>query len=152
MTHVPNLRTFNEVDPSWNVALKAALAEVHAETGRAEVTLTAAWDPWLAGWAEPQVIKWGKLVVCVGLIKNVSGSSITPTANLQVATVPSGYRPRDVGTGVLGGRLITTQYSGTSAPYRVDFRVDGQVCLDPTTPTPIINGGYLSLFAMWRTD
>jgi hypothetical protein len=152
MTAVPYVDELGDVDPSWNVALKAALAEVHAATGRAAVTLTAAWDPWLAGWAEPQVIKWVKLVVCIGLIKNVSGASITPTANLQIATIPSGYRPRATGsTSPLGGRIITSQYSGTSEAYRMDFAEGGQVYLDPTTPTAIVNNQYMSMFAMWVT-
>jgi hypothetical protein len=148
MTAVPHsYYNLEGVDPAWNDALRTALSEVHALTGRAAITLTASWDPWLLTWAEPQVFRWGKLVVMVGLIKNVSGVSITPPHTL--GTIPVGYRPRSGGS-PFGGTIITTQFSGTSETYRVDINTSGTVDVELNGSPAIVNGQYLSLQAMWQ--
>ena len=153
MTTVPYVRALEGVDPTWNDALRAALAEVNATpSSRAAMTFPAGWVNY-GGWAECQVIRWGNLVVSAGLIKNNTGAAVTPVANYLIATIPVGYRPRDVGSvAPLGGRIITTQFSQTAALYRIDFLPTGAVYLDPTTPTPIPNGGYMSLNAMWAVE
>ena len=154
MTTVPYVRPLEGVDPTWNDALRAALAEVNATpSSRAAMTLASGWVNYAGSWADCQVIRWGNLVVSVGLIKNNTGAAVTPVANYLIATIPVGYRPRAVGSvAPLGGRIITTQFSGTAALYRIDFLDTGTVVLDPTTPTPLANGTYLSLNAMWAVE
>lgn len=146
---VPPVINFQGMDPSWVEALKAALADVNAlSVTRAAITLTASWTAYGSSWSTPQVSRWGRVVIANGLAKTVAAQ----TAPITIGTVPVGFRPRAVGSvAPLGGRILTTQFSGTSVGYRVDFLDNGSVVMQ-AGPATIAIGGYLSLSAVWITD
>jgi len=130
---VPGLAVGDDVLDTWYNGVAGAVAEVQdllPTTGRAAVTPQAAnWENYSGGFTQAQVNCFGPLVVMTGLIRVKAGATAqTPGSTYVVATVPVGYRPRDVGAAnPLGGRILTACQSSVGSPARIDITVTGDV-------------------------
>lgn len=148
---IPPVEALDLLDPSWVAALRADLAGINAitKTGPAALALATNWSNHSGGWAEAQVTKFGKMVACCGLIK--CSVSYTPSTS-TVATVPTGYRPRDVGaTAPLGGNVMFNGFVSTSALYRLEVTPTGLLRIY-AGPSAISANALVGFVAAWMTD
>jgi hypothetical protein len=167
---VPSVVIGDDITKTWADAVVDAIAEIQALTkisGPAAIAMNDAyWRSWGgsesvgAAHADPQVMRFGRLVIMTGLAQNISGSAIAYTsspANL-IGVVPIGFRPRVVGSvAPLGGIIMTTQEASLTDPRNARIQISGNGNINfgaapGGSGNTIANNGFLSLQAAWETE
>ena len=156
MISVPGRAVGDDVTDTWHNGVAGAVAEVQdllPTTGRAAVTPQAAnWENYSSGFTQAQVNCFGPLVVMTGLIRVKTGATgQVPSSSYVVATVPVGYRPRDVGAAnPLGGRILTACQTSVASPARIDILPTGDVIFYGNIGNvAVAAGGWIALNAWW---
>lgn len=144
-SYVPYLHPMDEIQEEWVESVQDSLRVI---TGipfiREEMTLVSGWEPYGSGYASPQVMKFGQIVVMSGLAK----ATAAKTAPTNIGSISSSFWPRSGVSSPLGGRLIFMNLYTSAGTYRVDVTATGGVVLQAGTAT-IPVGGWVSVNGMW---
>ena len=153
--NVPVVIFGEDVTEVWTDAVAAAVdeAQMLAYMGHAAVPITAAgWANYGGGYPHLQVRRFGPLVMLNGMIRNNTGAAVAvPTA--QLAAIPAGFLPRDVGSGApLGGIIMSGVTLSTPAPGtgRLQISASGSLSIGASSGSgAIISGGWVSCQSVW---
>lgn len=157
-TEVPAVAVGDTLSDAWADIVQTAMIEVRTSArkmGPAACTINlSGWANYGGLYADAQVVRIGDFVILEGLVRNNSGAAAALPIS-SFATIPSGYRPRPVGSGApLGGAVMTSTYgSFANGTARLDVSASGTLSIGTSTGAVTLpNGGFLTLQGMWHAE